>query len=101
MLQVCIIRLISRFSISDPCLSGTYDFSTINLDKYTGGISYFNAITSRGFWGLTGYAVGGGGFQSSTIDAMYVFICVHPSQSITYIITCRFSRDIRRYLLGM
>lgn len=51
---------------------GTYDFGYIDRAKYTGAITYVNAITNRGFWEFTsnGYAVGTGAFVSTTINAI-------------------------------
>lgn len=40
--------------------AGTYDFGFIDKTKYTGAITYVNAVTSSGFWGITAsaYSVG-------------------------------------------
>ena len=51
---------------------GTYDFGFIDDSKYTGDITYTPVDSSQGFWEFTGtgYAVGDGQFQSSSIDAI-------------------------------
>ncbi|KAH7066915.1 aspartic peptidase domain-containing protein [Paraphoma chrysanthemicola] len=40
--------------------AGTYDFGFIDTSKYTGAITYVNADTSQGFWGIsaTAYSIG-------------------------------------------
>ena len=56
-----------QYSSLNPNKSlGTYDFGTINPAKYTGAITYVNAVTTNGFWEFTGsgYAVGSGSFVS-------------------------------------
>ena len=64
----------STIYITERQLPGTYDFGTIDSSKYTGTITYIDVDTANGFWEFTGsgYAVGGGSFVSSSIDAMYV-----------------------------
>ena len=51
---------------------GTYDFGFIDSSKHTGSITYVDIDNSNGFWEFTGsgYAVGSGSFQSTSIDAI-------------------------------
>lgn len=51
---------------------GTYSFGFIDDTKHTGEIAYVPVDASKGFWGFTasGYAVGGGGFTSTSIQAI-------------------------------
>ena len=51
---------------------GSYDFGYIDAAKHTGSITYVNVNTANGFWEFTsnGYAVGSGGFVSSSIDSI-------------------------------
>ena len=51
---------------------GTYDFGFIDSSKYTGDITYTAVDNSQGFWEFTGtgYGVGSGDFQSTSIDAI-------------------------------
>lgn len=55
---------------------GTFDFGIIDPSKYTDAITYVHVNASRGLWEFTGsgYAVGNHPFESSSIDAMYVFV---------------------------
>ena len=51
---------------------GTYDFGFIDDSKHTGPITYTKVNNGRGFWEFTGtgYGVGTGKFQSTSIDAI-------------------------------
>lgn len=51
---------------------GSYDFGFIDSSKYTGDITYTAVNNGQGFWEFTGtgYGVGNGQFQSSSIDAI-------------------------------
>lgn len=51
---------------------GSYDFGFIDDSKYTGEITYTAVNSANGFWEFTGtgYGVGDGSFQSSSIDAI-------------------------------
>ena len=51
---------------------GTYDFGFIDAGKHTGSITYVPVNSGRGFWEFTsnGYAVGSGGFTSTSIDSI-------------------------------
>lgn len=51
---------------------GTYDFGFIDDSKHTGEIIYTDIDSSQGFWEFTGtgYGVGNGTFQKSSIDAI-------------------------------
>ncbi|KAJ9493928.1 hypothetical protein LTR99_010224 [Exophiala xenobiotica] len=51
---------------------GSYDFGFIDDSKYTGEITYTAVNNANGFWEFTGtgYGVGDGSFQSTSIDAI-------------------------------
>ena len=51
---------------------GTYDFGFIDDSKHTGEITYTPIDNSQGFWQFTGtgYQVGDGEFQDTSIDAI-------------------------------
>ena len=51
---------------------GSYSFGFIDNSKYTGQITYVPVNARNGFWEFTsnGYAVNGGAFASTSIDAI-------------------------------
>jgi len=52
--------------------AGTYDFGYIDSSKYTGAITYVNADTSQGFWGMTAsaYSIGTGASTKASIEGI-------------------------------
>lgn len=52
--------------------AGTYNFGFIDDTAYTGSITYTSVSTRQGFWEFTstGYSVGSGSFQSTSIDGI-------------------------------
>jgi hypothetical protein len=52
--------------------AGTYDFGYIDSSKYTGPITYINADTSQGFWGMSAsaYSIGTGASTKASIEGI-------------------------------